>query len=187
MAVHENKLKCILMTNTIHYAHICLCVSVSLHKDTSATKADFWYLLARTTSPKSPNGAISVIILFFFPMPNYYVAHGLFLIPLPILFCHSSSSFWPDLSLLTNRALKAYLSLFSFCLGGGVGVAVGVMALLRQKNQTHCSISLLLAPSFCLLKFWCWMVTHCEIASCLGGLCGARSGSYIWPSLDSDF
>lgn len=75
------------------------------------------------------NKLVPFLSLFcLFPMPNIYVAHGLFPVPLQILFCHSFSSFWPDLSLLTNGALKAYLSLFSFCLGGGLGGCYGVIA-----------------------------------------------------------
>lgn len=59
-------------------------------------------------------------------MPNFDLARGLFPVPLQVLFWHSFSLFWPDLSLLTNRALKCYLSLFSFCLGeGGGGGGVG--------------------------------------------------------------
>lgn len=169
-------------TQSIMHIFVCAwaCGCIRTHQQLRQISVVWW--------PKAhrQNKLVPFLSLFcsFSPMPNYYVADGLFSILLQFLFCHSFSTFWPDLSLLTNEALKAYLSLFSFCLGWGWW---GVMALLRQKNQTHCSISLLLAPSFCLLKFWCWMVTHCEIASCLGGLCGARSGSYIWPSLDSDF
>lgn len=83
-----------------------------------------------------------------------------------------------------KRSPQSLSELVQLLLRWGVGGCYGVIA---TKNQTHCSIFLPLAPSFCLLKFWCWMVTHCEIASCLGGLCGARSGSYIWSSLDSEF
>lgn len=174
------------MTNTIHYTHICLCVSVWLHKDTSATKADFCYVVARTTSPKQI-AAISLIILPFFLSQiiimwhvGYFQSHCTFSPAVPSPHIDLISPSWQ------TEPSKPIWACSASAKVGGCG---GVMALLRQKkkNQTHCSISLPLAPSFCLLKFWCWMVTHCEIASCLGGLCGARSGSYIWPSLDSDF
>lgn len=124
------------MTSTSHYTHICLCVSVWLHKDSSANKADFCYLLASTTKPKKKCCHFSYYFAFFPPCQiimwhtSYVQSHAR--LSSTILSSHFDL-ISPSWQIEPSKPIWACSA--SAKVGGWGGVKGGVVALLRQKNS----------------------------------------------------